>query len=166
MIDSKTPLEMTARSLYENPSSKVLLGSRYERLMVKCETHHEGGVGQHTNENRKRDEISGRHSPRCDLAKSNDDDHAEPSRRQQTDQRRHRSERTNEAELSIPHGSITVDGVSMTINAMPEPDVVQIAVIPYTREQTTLGRLVPGARVHVEGDVLGKFVRQLLHKES
>ncbi len=70
------------------------------------------------------------------------------------------------AELSIPHGSITVDGVSMTINAMPEPDVVQIAVIPYTREQTTLGRLVPGVRVHVEGDVLGKFVRQLLHKES
>jgi riboflavin synthase len=62
---------------------------------------------------------------------------------------------------SIPHGAITVDGVSLTINALPGPDVVQISLIPFTRAHTTLGSLGVGDRVHVEGDVLGKYVRQL-----
>jgi riboflavin synthase len=39
--------------------------------------------------------------------------------------------------------------------------VVQIALVPFTRAHTTLGALAPGDRVHVEGDVLGKYVRQL-----
>jgi riboflavin synthase len=64
-------------------------------------------------------------------------------------------------EVSIPHGSITVDGVSMTINALPAPNVVQISLIPFTRDHTTLGALKAGDRVHVEGDVLAKYVRQL-----
>ena len=64
-------------------------------------------------------------------------------------------------EISIPHGAITVDGVSLTINDLPGPDAVQIALIPFTREHTTLGTLRVGDRVHVEGDVLGKYVRQL-----
>jgi riboflavin synthase len=65
--------------------------------------------------------------------------------------------------VSIPQGSIAVDGVSLTINALPagEADLVQISVIPFTREATTLGTLRVGDRVHVEGDVLGKYVRQL-----
>jgi riboflavin synthase len=64
-------------------------------------------------------------------------------------------------EVAIAHGAITVDGVSLTINDLPGPDVVQIALIPFTRERTTLGTLRVGDRVHVEGDVLGKYVRQL-----
>src|SRR5438093_5028228 len=64
-------------------------------------------------------------------------------------------------EVSIPRGAITVDGVSLTINELPGPDSVQISLIPFTREQTTLGALDVGDRVHVEGDVLGKYVRQL-----
>lgn len=64
-------------------------------------------------------------------------------------------------DASIPQGSITVDGVSLTVNALPGPDVVQIALIPFTRAHTTLGSLRVGDRVHVEGDVLGKYVRQL-----
>jgi riboflavin synthase len=64
--------------------------------------------------------------------------------------------------LSVPHGSVTVDGVSMTINRIPRPGVVQIAVIPHTREVTTLGALVRGARVHLEADLVGKFVRALV----
>jgi len=68
-------------------------------------------------------------------------------------------------EVSIPQGSITVDGVSMTINALPGPELVQISVIPFTRAQTTLGRLEVGDRVHVEADVLGKYVRQLCRLE-
>jgi len=69
------------------------------------------------------------------------------------------------AEVSILHGSITVDGVSMTVNALPAPNVVQISVIPFTRAHTTLGALAAGDRVHVEGDALGKYVRQLCRSE-
>jgi riboflavin synthase len=64
-------------------------------------------------------------------------------------------------QVSIPHGAITVDGVSLTINDLPGKDIVQISLIPFTREHTTLGSLEVGDRVHVEGDVLGKYVRQL-----
>jgi riboflavin synthase len=66
------------------------------------------------------------------------------------------------AELCVPHGSITVDGVSMTVNALPGPGTVQIALIPYTIEHTTLGSLAVGDRAHVEGDIIGKFVRRLV----
>jgi len=68
-------------------------------------------------------------------------------------------------EVSIPHGSIAVDGVSMTINALPAPELVQISLIPFTRAHTTLGELRAGDRVHVEADVLGKYVRQLCRSE-
>ena len=39
--------------------------------------------------------------------------------------------RTEIAELLVPHGSITVDGVSLTVNAIPEPSVVQLSLIDY-----------------------------------
>jgi riboflavin synthase len=64
--------------------------------------------------------------------------------------------------VTVLHGSIAVDGVSMTVNALPEAGVVQLSVIPFTCEHTTLGALKMGDRVHVEGDMLGKFVKQLL----
>jgi riboflavin synthase len=66
------------------------------------------------------------------------------------------------AELLVPHGSITVDGVSLTVNAIPDPSVVQLSLIEYTLRHTTLGLLAVGDAVHVEGDVIGKYVRQLL----
>jgi riboflavin synthase len=69
-------------------------------------------------------------------------------------------------EVSIPHGSIAVDGVSMTINALPAPEMVQISLIPFTRAHTTLGALRAGDRVHVEADVLGRYVRQLCRSEA
>jgi riboflavin synthase len=65
-------------------------------------------------------------------------------------------------ELTVPHGSISIDGVSLTVNEMPAPNVVQVAIIPYTLENTTLGNLKTGDKVHLEGDMIGKFVRQLL----
>ncbi|HYK83492.1 MAG TPA: hypothetical protein VEU55_10155, partial [Gemmatimonadales bacterium] len=63
--------------------------------------------------------------------------------------------------LAIPHGAIAVDGVSLTINDLPEGEVVQIALIPFTRAHSTLGTLCVGDRVHVEADVVGKYVRQV-----
>lgn len=68
-------------------------------------------------------------------------------------------------EVSIPHGSLTVDGVSLTVNALPEGGVAQVSLVPFTRAHTTLGALQAGDRVHVEGDVLGKYVRRLCRSE-
>jgi riboflavin synthase len=65
------------------------------------------------------------------------------------------------APLIIPHGSIAVDGVSLTINAVREPSGVQLSLIEYTLRHTTLGALAPGQRVHVEADVIGKYVQRL-----
>lgn len=65
------------------------------------------------------------------------------------------------AETTVLHGAITLDGVSMTVNALPAPGVVQVSVVPFTRTHTTLGKVAVGDRLHVEADVLGKYVRQL-----
>jgi riboflavin synthase len=69
-------------------------------------------------------------------------------------------------EVSILHGSVTVDGVSLTVNALLEGGVVQVSLVPFTRAHTTLGALSAGDRVHVEGDVLGKYVRRLCRSET
>ena len=66
------------------------------------------------------------------------------------------------AELMVPHGSVAVDGVSLTVNELPSPDRLQIALIEYTLRHTTLNGLAAGARVHVEADVLGKHVQRLI----
>lgn len=64
--------------------------------------------------------------------------------------------------LLVPHGSVTVDGVSLTVNALPYDNTLQISIIDYTLTHTTLGDLRPGSRVHLEGDVIGKYVRKLV----
>ncbi|MES2524750.1 MAG: riboflavin synthase [Gemmatimonadota bacterium] len=63
--------------------------------------------------------------------------------------------------LMVAHGSLTVNGVSLTVNALLE-DGVQLSIIEYTRRHTTLGALAPGARVHIEADVLAKHVARLV----
>ena len=69
------------------------------------------------------------------------------------------------AELMVQHGSVTVDGVSLTVNDLPAPDRLQLSLIEYTLRHTTLADLAVGDRVHVEADMLGKYVQRLL-KES
>jgi riboflavin synthase len=66
------------------------------------------------------------------------------------------------ARVSIPLGSIAIDGVSLTVNAVPAPGIIQVALIPVTFQQTTLGSKQPGDRVHVEGDVIGKYVEKAI----
>jgi riboflavin synthase len=68
------------------------------------------------------------------------------------------------ADVTFLHGSIAVDGVSLTVNALPAPGRIQVALIPFTLEQTTLGTLKAGDQVHLEGDMIGKFVRQLVRR--
>jgi riboflavin synthase len=64
--------------------------------------------------------------------------------------------------ISVPLGSITVDGVSLTVNAKPAPDVVQISLIPFTLQHTTLSERRAGDRVHLEADTIGKYVAALM----
>jgi len=64
-------------------------------------------------------------------------------------------------ELMVPHGSVTVDGVSLTVNELPREYVLQISVIEYTRQHTALDDLRVGSHVHIEGDIIGKYVRRL-----
>lgn len=64
--------------------------------------------------------------------------------------------------LMVLHGSIAVDGVSLTINAFPEPDTFQVALIDFTLQHTNLSDLTRGSRVHLEGDVIGKYVQRAM----
>lgn len=63
--------------------------------------------------------------------------------------------------LLIPKGSVAVDGVSLTVAGF-EATGFSVAVIPHTLAETTLGVRTMGARVNLEMDVLGKYVRALL----
>jgi riboflavin synthase len=63
--------------------------------------------------------------------------------------------------LFVLHGSVAVDGVSLTVNDL-KPRGLQVSLIEYTLRHTNLGDLVPGSRVHVEADVIAKHVRRLL----
>jgi len=59
-----------------------------------------------------------------------------------------------------PKGSIAVDGVSLTINAV-EKDRFEVNLIPHTRAATTFRHLVPGASVNLEVDLLARYVERL-----
>ncbi len=65
------------------------------------------------------------------------------------------------AAVTVDRGSLTIDGVSLTVAGLSE-GVAEFAIIPYTWSHTTLRNLVPGARVNVEADVIGKYVHRLV----
>jgi len=56
-----------------------------------------------------------------------------------------------------PKGSITIEGVSLTVNEV-EDDVFGVNLIPHTWDVTTLGDLTPGARVNLEIDMLARYL--------
>lgn len=61
----------------------------------------------------------------------------------------------------VSKGSVTVDGVSLTV-VEPQGRGFSVAVIPATLARTTLGRAEAGMRVHLEADLIGKWLEQLL----
>ena len=65
------------------------------------------------------------------------------------------------ARYVVPKGSITVDGISLTV-ASWGGRVVEIAVIPYTYAHTNLRDRVVGDAVNLEADVLGKYIESYL----
>jgi len=65
----------------------------------------------------------------------------------------------------VEKGSITVEGVSLTVTGLDERGF-SVALVQHTLELTTLGRLEPGERVNLEADVLAKYVERLLHRDT
>ena len=65
------------------------------------------------------------------------------------------------ARLIAVKGSVAVDGVSLTVNEAG-PDSFSVNIIPHTAEATTLGRLRPGDAVHIEIDMLARYVARLM----
>ncbi|HZK77358.1 MAG TPA: riboflavin synthase [Gemmatimonadaceae bacterium] len=61
----------------------------------------------------------------------------------------------------VLHGSVTVDGVSLTVNDL-DGDKLQVSIIHYTFHHTTLSGLEAGDEVQVETDVIGKYVQRLV----
>lgn len=62
----------------------------------------------------------------------------------------------------IPVGSISVDGVSLTV-ARLHADYFEVAIIPYTYEQTIFHEYKAGSKVNLEFDLVGKYIESLLH---
>jgi riboflavin synthase len=62
---------------------------------------------------------------------------------------------------TVEKGSITVDGVSLTVAELHD-DGVTIALIPHTLSMTTLGSLTPGGLVNIEVDMIARYVERLL----
>ena len=67
--------------------------------------------------------------------------------------------------LVIEKGSIAVDGVSLTVNAV-QGKVFTVNIIPFTAGETTLASLKVGDRVNLEADIIGKYVARLLGQEA
>src|SRR5271163_4118700 len=67
------------------------------------------------------------------------------------------------ARYIVPKGSITIDGISLTIARWNnQTRIAEVAVIPYTYEHTNIRDRKPGDAVNLEGDVLGKYVERFL----
>jgi riboflavin synthase len=64
--------------------------------------------------------------------------------------------------LVVYKGSIALDGISLTVNELLDPDRISLFIIPETLRATTWGKKPVGARVNVEADILGKHVARLM----
>jgi riboflavin synthase alpha subunit len=74
---------------------------------------------------------------------------------------------TLSAELVVymaPQGSVAIDGVSLTVTQIQGNDIT-VFLVPHTWQHTTLGSLKSGALVHIEADMLAKYVKHLCQKE-
>lgn len=73
------------------------------------------------------------------------------------------------APLVVDKGSITVDGVSLTVSALgdePDGSWFEVSLIPETLQATTLGRLEVGDSVNIETDILARHVERMLRLDA
>ena len=74
-------------------------------------------------------------------------------------------ERVDYQGLLVEKGSITLDGISLTLNSVTDK-AFTVCIIPHTMNHTTLGDLPVDGLVHVEFDILGKYVQRLLQVQG
>jgi len=70
------------------------------------------------------------------------------------------------AALTVARGSVSINGVSLTVAEDLGGGLFRIGVIPHTEEHTNLGDLGDGAAVNVEGDLIGKYVGKVLAERA
>ena len=63
--------------------------------------------------------------------------------------------------VTVEKGSVTVNGVSLTV-CNSQPDSFEVAIIPYTHQNTNFGDIVPGTVVNLEFDIIGKYLSRLM----
>ena len=64
--------------------------------------------------------------------------------------------------FTVEKGSVTVNGVSLTVIA-PTDNEFTVAIIPYTRQNTNFKDITVGTKVNIEFDILGKYISRLAH---
>ena len=69
------------------------------------------------------------------------------------------------ARYIVPKGSITIDGISLTVASWHE-NIAEVAVIPYTYQHTNIRDRKLGDAVNLEGDILGKYVERYLQQRD
>lgn len=62
-------------------------------------------------------------------------------------------------------GSVTIDGVSLTVNELSS-DAFRLTIVPHTAEQTTISQLKAGSQVHLEVDLIARYLERLLSKDN
>jgi riboflavin synthase len=67
------------------------------------------------------------------------------------------------APMMAPKGSVTIDGVSLTVNGATGTEF-DVVLVPWTRAETLFDERSEGAKVNIEVDVLAKYVARLLGK--
>jgi riboflavin synthase len=65
----------------------------------------------------------------------------------------------------IPKGSITIDGVSLTINSV-EKDSFRLTIIPHTVKETLIGNYAVGTKVNIETDMFARYIEHILNFKS
>lgn len=69
------------------------------------------------------------------------------------------------AKFIAPKGSVTLDGVSLTVNEVRGP-IFTVNIIPHTWEKTTLGLVEAGSNLNIEIDMLARYVARLMEKDA
>lgn len=67
----------------------------------------------------------------------------------------------NYGDITVPKGSITVNGVSLTV-VQSEKNLFSVHIIPFTIEHTNFGKLKVGDKVNLEFDIIGKYVKRMM----
>jgi len=76
-----------------------------------------------------------------------------------------RPEQAHLMRLVVPQGSITLDGISLTVVSVDRTSgTLTVSIIPHTLGETALAHKQPGDTVNVENDILGKYIDHLLHE--